>query len=62
MTTYFEVRVYDHPQDDPMTYCTTQLENLAGIVDNLRGNVDEAGGVELSIKDGMTEVTVEVRL
>jgi hypothetical protein len=64
VTTYFEVRIYDHPQDDrPMTYCTSQLSNLADIMQELRTRgIDEAGGVELTVKDGERELTVEVRL
>jgi len=63
MTTfYFELRVYDHDHDIPTIHTTTQLGNLEAIVDSLRGNVDEAGGVTLTIGDGVTSVSLEVTL
>lgn len=62
MTTYFELRVYDHDHDEPTIHQTTQLGNLESIVDHLRGNVDEAGGVELTVSDGITSITLDVTL
>ena len=63
MTTYFELRVYDHPGDIPTIHTTTQLGNLESIIDSLRdGGVDEAGGVELTVTDGITSITLDVTL
>jgi ethanolamine ammonia-lyase small subunit len=63
MTTYFELRVYDHAQDIPTIHTTTQLGNLEAIVDHLREQgIDEAGGVTLVITDGLSCVSVDVAL
>jgi len=40
-----------------------QLGNLESIIDSLRdGGVDEAGGVELTVSDGITSITLDVTL
>ena len=57
MTVYYTVTVGDDI-GDATTYQTTQLQNLASIIDQVEGESPDY--VELTISDGVGTVTVEV--